>query len=561
MIRLSKCFNTPAIKVRRVKKKVSYFIALSLLISCLSLVLLVLHFIVPAENSFITGTLANQELPRIEDGDDLLAPVSKERTLGDYAPSDLRRIPDYLSMDGRVMYLRPVPLEQLELMWRAADRDNVELLVRSAYRSYSTQRTLFNNYVRDHGEEEANRFSARPGQSEHQLGTTVDFGGTNVDLSAAFANTAAGRWLSANAYRFGFVMSYPDGKEQITGYIYEPWHYRYIGVDSALEFRASGLTLKEYLEAKKVATPAAPATPKPAPPPTLPPPEPSKDRDEGIPIRRLYLDQREITLAPGEDLVLDVRVLPEEAEGQELTWESNRPGVASVKSVDPRTTAARNPQGQVTAKTEGEARVIVRSASDRLIFDSCLVTVSSAAPGEETGQVAVPDTPAEETDVSDPQEDAGEESALAETEVVTDASGLSRPVQVLIGLGAAILIGALATVMIKRSKNTALLPAASVKAVSGYFSGQTIKLKKGQLVIGRDSSEAQLVYPQSNQQVSRKHCVIKYNRTEKNYTITDTSTNGTFLSNGERLTAGKPYTLKPGERFYLGDPKELFETG
>ncbi len=560
MTRLSKFYNILAIKVRYLKKQITFSIALSLLISCFTLVLL-LQFVIPAENSFFIGTLANEELPRIEDGDDLLAPVSKERTLGDYAPSDLRRIPDYLSMGGRVMDLRPVPLEQLELMWRAADRDDVELLVRSAYRSYSTQRTLFNNYVRDHGEEEANRFSARPGQSEHQLGTTVDFGGTDVDLSAAFANTAAGRWLSANAYRFGFVMSYPDGKEQITGYIFEPWHYRYIGVDSAIELRASGLTLKEYLEAKQVAAPPAPTTPEPTPPPTLPPPEPARDRDEGIPIRRLYLDKREITLAPGEELVLDVRVLPQEAEGQDLTWESNRPGVASVKSVDPRTTAARNPQGQVTAKAEGETRVIVRSASDYLIFDSCLITVSSAAPGEETEQVTVPDTPVEQTDVSDSQEDAGEESAPAETEVVTDASGLSRPVQVLIGLGAAILIGALAAVMIRRNKKTALLPAASVKAVSGYFAGQTIKLKKGQLVIGRDSAEAQLVYPQSNQQISRKHCVIKYNRAEKNYTIIDTSTNGTFLSNGERLTAGKPYILKPGERFYVGDPKELFETG
>ncbi len=557
MCRLFNSFNINRIKLRGGEKKVS--MTLSLLITCLILTLLVLQLIIPAEKPFFTGTLATDELPRIEDGDDLLAPVSKERTLGNYAPSDLRRIPDYLSMEGRVMYLRAVPLEQLELMWRAADRDNVELVVRSAYRSYNTQRTLFNNYVRDHGEEEANRFSARPGQSEHQLGTTVDFGGTDADLSAAFANTAAGRWLSANAHRFGFVMSYPDGKEQITGYIYEPWHYRYIGVESALEFNASGLTLKEYLEAKEVAAPPAPATPQPAPPPTLPPPEPKRDSNDEIPIRRIHLDQSEITLEPGEELVLNVRVIPQEAEGQELTWESNRPGVASVKSVDPRTTAARNPQGQVTAKTEGETRVIVRSASDHLIFDSCLVTVSAVATGEETEQDILPDPPVEQVDVADPEEEAGLDSAPAEAEVVTDASGLSRPALVLIGLGAALLIGAFATVLVRRNKNTALVPAASVKAVSGHFAGQTIKLKKGQLVIGRDAAEAQLIYPESNQQISRKHCIIKYNRAEKNYTIIDTSTNGTFLSNGERLTAGKPYIINPGERFYLGDPKELFE--
>lgn len=187
----------------------------------------------------------------ITDGDYLLALVSKETTLkSDYRPSDLRQIPSYMK-PSYTMYLRSEALAKLEQLWAAAEADGVNLLgIRSAYRSYSTQDSLFSDYASRHGEAQANRFSARPGQSEHQLGTTVDFGGTSVDFQAAYADTEQGRWLADNAYRFGFVMSYPAGKEHITGYIFEPWHYRYIGVSAAMEWKQSGKTLKEFLETK-----------------------------------------------------------------------------------------------------------------------------------------------------------------------------------------------------------------------------------------------------------------------------------------------------------------------
>ena len=124
-------------------------------------------------------------------------------------------------------------LERLEKLYQAAEEDGITLDIRSAYRSYSTQKWLFNDYASRHGEEEANRFSARPGQSEHQLGTAVDFGGTSVDFTAAFGETDRGRWLAENAHKYGFALSYPQNKEHITGYIYEPWHFRYIGVEAA----------------------------------------------------------------------------------------------------------------------------------------------------------------------------------------------------------------------------------------------------------------------------------------------------------------------------------------
>ncbi len=186
----------------------------------------------------------------ISDGDYLLALVVKDTTLkSDYVPPDLQPVPSYLK-PAYSMQLRTKALEHLEKLWQAASDYGVELSIRSAYRSYSTQKGLFQDYASRYGEEEANRFSARPGQSEHQLGTAVDFGGTSVDFKAAYGDTPQGQWLAENAWRFGFAMSYPAGMEHITGYIFEPWHYRYIGVESAAEWKSSGKTLKEFLESK-----------------------------------------------------------------------------------------------------------------------------------------------------------------------------------------------------------------------------------------------------------------------------------------------------------------------
>ncbi len=190
----------------------------------------------------------DQDQKIISDGDYLLALVTKQTTLKPgYQPAELKAVPSYMNPSYQ-MYLRAEALEHLEKLWNAAKEDGVILSIRSAYRSYETQKQLFKDYASRHGEEEANRFSARPGQSEHQLGTAVDFGGTEADFTARFGETEQGRWLADNAYKYGFAMSYPQGKEHITGYIYEPWHYRYIGVNHARQWKETGLTLKEYLE-------------------------------------------------------------------------------------------------------------------------------------------------------------------------------------------------------------------------------------------------------------------------------------------------------------------------
>lgn len=123
------------------------------------------------------------------------------------------------------MKLDRVAWEALIRMARAARADGVDLTVASAYRSYDYQVGLFARNVEIYGEKEASRFSARAGFSQHQLGTVVDFS----PVEDAFADTAAGKWVAANAARFGFSLSYPEGMEDVTGFVGESWHYRYIG--------------------------------------------------------------------------------------------------------------------------------------------------------------------------------------------------------------------------------------------------------------------------------------------------------------------------------------------
>ena len=113
----------------------------------------------------------------------------------------------------------------------------------SGFRSYSTQKVLYNSYVQTDGVEAADTYSARPGHSEHQTGLAFDVG--NIDYG--YGDTDAGRWLNDHAHEYGFIIRYLKGKESITGYVYEPWHIRYVGVNVASEIHARGITLEEYL--------------------------------------------------------------------------------------------------------------------------------------------------------------------------------------------------------------------------------------------------------------------------------------------------------------------------
>ena len=123
-------------------------------------------------------------------------------------------------------------------------QSGTQLKVVSAYRSYNTQVSTYNGWVNRLGKAQADRQSARPGFSEHQTGLAVDI---NTGADQGFGKTPAGIWLAANAYRYGFVLRYPDGFEPITGYEYEPWHFRFVGVDLATEMHTTGVqTLEQF---------------------------------------------------------------------------------------------------------------------------------------------------------------------------------------------------------------------------------------------------------------------------------------------------------------------------
>ncbi len=112
----------------------------------------------------------------------------------------------------------------------------------SGFRSYATQNRLYNNYVAADGKQLADTYSARPGHSEHQSGLALDVN----SVEASFANTAEAKWLAENCYKYGFILRYPNGKTDKTGYIYEAWHIRYVGVEIATKIYNSGLCLEEY---------------------------------------------------------------------------------------------------------------------------------------------------------------------------------------------------------------------------------------------------------------------------------------------------------------------------
>jgi D-alanyl-D-alanine carboxypeptidase len=166
-----------------------------------------------------------------EEAGDLLQLVDKTHGLAsDFEPADLVSLNDYkLQVSRNDLSLRKAIMDSVLAMDQAARAEGVTLVFSSAYRSYTYQDGLFARYAGQYGEAQADRFSARPGHSQHQLGTAIDFG----SIDDSFAGTAAGKWMAENAWRFGFSLSYPQGMEELTGYIWESWHFRYITVPGA----------------------------------------------------------------------------------------------------------------------------------------------------------------------------------------------------------------------------------------------------------------------------------------------------------------------------------------
>ncbi|MFF2481194.1 D-alanyl-D-alanine carboxypeptidase family protein [Paenibacillus sp. NPDC058071] len=183
--------------------------------------------------------------------------VNKQNMLpDDYKPSDLV-YPDvpFLfkdKIDKRKM--RSEAAGALEEMFDGAKADGIRLAGVSAYRSHTTQKSLFDGYVKKDGLEKAMTYSAYPGTSEHETGLAIDVSGSDGKCAATdcFAGTPEAEWLAGHAAEYGFIIRYPQGQESITGYKYEPWHLRYVGKEIASDIASRGITLEEYFDAVPV---------------------------------------------------------------------------------------------------------------------------------------------------------------------------------------------------------------------------------------------------------------------------------------------------------------------
>ncbi|MCU1574387.1 MAG: hypothetical protein JWO93_2469 [Micrococcaceae bacterium] len=179
----------------------------------------------------------------IDDAASALVVVNKHRPLNplSFLPSDL------VPLAGQVM--RAEAAAAMQALLRAASADGVAMTAVSGFRSYETQAALYSSYVAMYGQAAADLISARPGFSEHQTGLVLDIGNPNgaCGLQPCFAGTPAGAWAAANAFRFGFVVRYPEGATAVTGYSFEPWHLRYVGTEVTGQMRAVGAsTLEEF---------------------------------------------------------------------------------------------------------------------------------------------------------------------------------------------------------------------------------------------------------------------------------------------------------------------------
>ena len=176
-------------------------------------------------------------------------PLGREKGLPDgFVPQDLKFLPSTISTNG-IICVSAESYDPLVTMLTDAKISGVKIIVTSGFRKFEIQKYLVDLYLKIEGPS-ALRGVAEPGHSEHQLGTAVDLTSSSVGgvLSEKFKDTKEGLWLQSNAHKYGFVMSFPEGKEDITGYKFEPWHYRYVGIETAQKIKDSGLTPLEYLK-------------------------------------------------------------------------------------------------------------------------------------------------------------------------------------------------------------------------------------------------------------------------------------------------------------------------
>ncbi len=180
--------------------------------------------------------------------DSLLRIINKKQTIEpDYVPSDLVDVPVSQYSHQK---LRQEAASSLEEMFKAASDDGIELYLISGYRSYTKQQELQNYYRDTLGDVQADRIDCIPGSSEHQIGLAVDLGTVDhkYELDTDFSKTEAYQWLISHCSEYGYILRYPEGKEEVTGIKFSPWNFRYVGNEYSTKITESGLTMEEYFQ-------------------------------------------------------------------------------------------------------------------------------------------------------------------------------------------------------------------------------------------------------------------------------------------------------------------------
>lgn len=196
------------------------------------------------------AAINTQQYPT-DEASSLWVVVNKGRALpSSYVPKNLvvPDVPLRLAPAAQEMHLRAEAASALEAMYGAALKDGVKLMLASGYRSYTQQEAVYSAYVARSGVTQADTYSARPGHSEHQTGLAADLEPASrvCEVDDCFADTPEGKWLAANCYKYGFIIRYQKDAQNLTGYIYEPWHVRYVGDILSQALNKSGQTLEQY---------------------------------------------------------------------------------------------------------------------------------------------------------------------------------------------------------------------------------------------------------------------------------------------------------------------------
>ena len=203
--------------------------------------------IVALSAALLDGSMKTALPDKAIDGNVFL--INRQNVVSRYYAPETRKVIG----PGMSQTMREDAASALEAMFAAAKDEGINLAIVSGYRSYSKQSTIYSRKKSSMGQAEADRISARPGASEHQLGLVMDIARKgSSQLNTKFGTTAEGKWVAENAHRFGFIIRYLEDYEHVTGYMYEPWHVRYVGTEHAKRLFECGLPMEMYMSGFKL---------------------------------------------------------------------------------------------------------------------------------------------------------------------------------------------------------------------------------------------------------------------------------------------------------------------